>query len=205
MALTDSYLITTKNLQKFLYAILTAQAPERFSSKFLDQLGFSSSNDRLFIGVLKALGFIDVNLVPSERYFKYLDQSQSKKVLAQGIREAYGDMFLINKKAYEMSLKEIKNKLRTLTEGKKSDKVISLMANTFEALSKEADWEVERTQKPELNIKEEKKTETIESSPIIEKNIKNPQLHYNLQIHLPETRDPAVYDAIFRSLKNHLI
>lgn len=32
-----------------------------------------------------------------------------------------------------------------------------------------------------------------------------PSLHYNIQIHLPETRDAAVYDAIFKSLKEHLM
>ena len=30
-------------------------------------------------------------------------------------------------------------------------------------------------------------------------------LHYNIQIHLPETTNMAVYDAIFQSLKNHLM
>jgi len=30
------------------------------------------------------------------------------------------------------------------------------------------------------------------------------QLHYNIQIHLPESRDQAVYDALFKSLKKHL-
>ena len=30
-------------------------------------------------------------------------------------------------------------------------------------------------------------------------------LHYNIQIHLPETTNMAVYDAIFQSLKKHLL
>jgi hypothetical protein len=30
-------------------------------------------------------------------------------------------------------------------------------------------------------------------------------LHHNIQLILPETRDPKVYDAIFRSLREHLI
>lgn len=29
-------------------------------------------------------------------------------------------------------------------------------------------------------------------------------LVYNIQIQLPESRDPVVYDALFRSLKAHL-
>jgi hypothetical protein len=30
------------------------------------------------------------------------------------------------------------------------------------------------------------------------------QLHYDIQIHLPESRDPAVFDAIFQALRKHL-
>ena len=47
MSLTNSYLITTKNLEAVINAVLTARAPERFTYKFLEDLGFKSSNDRL--------------------------------------------------------------------------------------------------------------------------------------------------------------
>ena len=30
-------------------------------------------------------------------------------------------------------------------------------------------------------------------------------LHYNIQVHLPATKDVEVYNAIFKSLKNHLL
>ena len=32
-----------------------------------------------------------------------------------------------------------------------------------------------------------------------------PTLVYTIQIQLPESRDPAVYDALFKSLKDHLM
>jgi hypothetical protein len=28
---------------------------------------------------------------------------------------------------------------------------------------------------------------------------------YNVELHLPESRDPAVYEALFRALKSHLL
>ncbi|MFD1675944.1 DUF5343 domain-containing protein [Alicyclobacillus fodiniaquatilis] len=46
MALTSSYLQTTKNINDFFNALIAAKAPERFSQKFLQQLEFTSSNDR---------------------------------------------------------------------------------------------------------------------------------------------------------------
>jgi hypothetical protein len=108
MALPEQYLLTTKNLDAFFNSVLNAQAPSKFTNKFLEQLEFKSTNDRLYIGLLKALKFVDGNGVPQDRYFKFLDQTQSKKVLADAITEAYSDLFAVNTKANEMSSNEVK-------------------------------------------------------------------------------------------------
>ena len=213
MALISSYLITTKNLESFFNSLITAKAPDAFTQKFLESLEFKSTNDRLYIGLLKGIGFLDANAVPTERYFKFLDQSQSKQVLAEAIKEAYGDLFAVKTKANELSQQEVKNKFRTLTQGKISDKVLHLMANTFKALVDYAEWDT--TKKDEKKEKTgEKKAETIDKElPPVEEEadeegmggkLNTAQLHYNIQIHLPESRDQAVYDALFKSLKKHL-
>ena len=75
MALTDAYLSQTKNLGAILDAIRGAQAPEKFTVRFLEQLGFKSTNDRNIIGVLKGLGFLDDSGTPTQRYFEYLDET----------------------------------------------------------------------------------------------------------------------------------
>ncbi len=202
MTLANSYLITTKNLESFFNAVLSAQAPERFTQKFLENLEFKSTNDRLFIRLLKDLKFLDDSGVPTQKYYDFLDQTQSKRILAEAIEEAYSDLFSVKKDAYNLSAEEVKNKLKTLTQGQKSDKVLKWMANTFDALCDYADWSKTKKEKS-------KKQEEIIPQQEIKKelipNIKMPSLNYNIQIHLPETRDVAVYDAIFKSLKEHLL
>lgn len=219
MALTSSYLITTKNLDSFLNSLLTARAPEVFTQKSLESLEFKSTNDRLFIGMLKGLGFLDSTAVPTERYFKFLDQTQSKQVLAEAIREAYEDLFSVNTKANELGQQEVKSKLKTLTQGKPSDKVLGLMASTFRALVDYAEWNTSADLKSmapkKVDDKSAEKQPKLTKSeevinPVEKESIKETiktiehQLHYNIQIHLPESRDQAVYDAIFKSLKSHL-
>jgi hypothetical protein len=148
MGLTTNYLVTTKNLDAFFNAIRGAKAPEQFTNKFLTQLDFASSNDRLFIGMLKGLGFLDDSGAPTDRYYRFLDQGESGKVLAEAIREAYGDLFQVNTKANQLSVDEVRNKLKTLTLGQKSDNVISLMASIFKALCEFADWSEASKQEP---------------------------------------------------------
>lgn len=181
--------------------------------KFLEQLEFNSTNDRLLIGVLKALKFIDQNGVPQDRYFRFIDQTQSKLVLAEAIRDAYSDLFAVNKKANEMSAAEVKNKLKTLLQGSKTENVLGLMANTFHALCSYADFSQAGTNKEIITIEPEPvrtDTQDIRSTndrtthELVSKKITT-EMHYNIQIHLPETRDITVYDAIFKSLKEHLL
>ena len=211
MALPEQYLLTTKNLDAFLNSLLNAQAPPKFTNKFLEQLEFKSTNDRLFIGMLKFLGFIDGLGSPQDRYFKFLDQTQSKFVLAEAIKEAYADLFTVNVKANEMSVNDVKNKLKTLTQGSKSETVIGCMANTFTALCKYADFSKHTTKEVVTVTKKEQIAEEIPHTnehkmthELINKKITT-EMHYNIQIHLPETRDITVYDAIFKSLKEHLL
>jgi hypothetical protein len=89
MALPTSYLTTQRNLEGILTAIQTAKAPAKFTQTFLAGLGYKSSSDRLVIKMLKTLGFLSEDGVPSQRYFDYLDQSQSRRVMAEGVMEAY--------------------------------------------------------------------------------------------------------------------
>ena len=215
MALTTSYLTSVKNFEGIMNSILGARAPERFTNKFLEDLGYKSSNDRLILGVLKSLGLLNDTGEPTQRYYDFLDQTQSKKVIATGIQEAYEDLFNLKRDAQNMSQEEVKNKLKTLTQASKGDKVIDSMARTFKTLCDYADWseipinsQVNSTSASKNNDISEKPDYVVQNSPksVESKPISNQLgLHYNIQIHLPETTNMAVYDAIFQSIKKHLM
>lgn len=211
MSLSTTYLVKTSNLEEFFEKIIQAQAPEKFTHKFLQNLGFKSTNDRLYLGILKSLGLLDDAGVPTQRYFDFLDRSQSKKIIAIALKEAYDDLFALNKEAYNMSIENIKNKLKSLTQGSKSDSVLTNMSRTFKALSDYADWDesIEKKAQP-IQSKTEEKPQEVKLPKTENIGIPLPQtngigLHYNIQIHLPPSRDPAVYDAIFESLKKHIL
>lgn len=207
MSLTTSYLSSVKNVEAIFNSMLAAKAPEKFTTKFLEDLGFKSSGDRLFISMLKALGFLDNNGVPQQRYFEFMDQSQSKRIVAQGISEAYEDLFNLRKDAQNLSNEEVKNKLKTLTQGQKGDRVIEQMASTFKALCNYADWtQAQAVSDPPASYDSEDSSLIHSSSDSVQSlGRSSVGLHYNIQIHLPETTNMAVYDAIFQSLKKHLL
>ena len=216
MAITSSYLVAVGKLEELLQAVRKAQAPERFTTRFLEELGFKSTNDRLFIGLLKALGFLDEGGTPQQRYFDYLDETQSKIVLAQGIQEAYEDLFRVNKQAHEMSQTQVKNKLKSLTQGQYSDNVLSNMSRTFVELVKFADFANPKpsvaTKEPEAPLAEAESRESrdlpaskVDQAPRESNRRLIDALSYRIEVVLPPTRDKTIYDAIFRSLKEHLL
>ncbi len=213
MALPSAYLTSFKNVDGILAAMQSAQAPSRFTQKFLESLGYANSNDRLFINVLKALGFLNDTGVPTKRYHRYLDQTQSQIVMAEALREAYADLFQVNVKAQDMSTAEVKNKMKTLSEGQYSDRVLTQMAGTFKALGKNADFSGQAASAPSRStawkLEEEEEKENEEKLPPGARPTLALErlggLSYNINIHLPESRDQSVYDALFKSLREHLL
>lgn len=216
MNLAESYTLKPGAIPAYFDAMLDAQPPERFSVKFLENLGFTSTNDRLFIGILKDLGFLTRDGAPQPRYFAFLDRSISKQIVAAGIKESFAELFAINTKANDLSIEEVKNKLRTLFAGKKTDLVINHVAKTFKALCEYADFSASGAPiSPTVGQNESKPTDVpappveptaaVMAKPIPPLGkIMVSGLQYHINIVLPETRDQATYDAIFRSLREHL-
>lgn len=208
MALPTSYM--TGNFTKipqYFATIMNAQAPEKFTVKFLKDLGFTSSTDIQFINVLKVLNFLDDSGTPTELYYRLFDQSVAKGVIAQQIRIAYADLFALNTKSQEMSTDELKGKFKQLTGGQKSDSTLRQMVSTFTNLCSYADWNVDIEESQNTNVAQIQRN--IEQNPTPESlststSSRSFDLNYDIHIHLPATRDQAVYDALFASLAKHI-
>jgi hypothetical protein len=78
--------------------VVEGAAPPKFNADHLKSIGFGGSNDRGVVPLLKDLGFLEADGTPTPRYQKYRDGSQSKKVMAEALRETYADIFHINEK-----------------------------------------------------------------------------------------------------------
>jgi hypothetical protein len=211
MGLPDVYSQKTGSFPAYFNAILKAGPPERFSTKFLEGLDFKSTNDRAIIGILKELKFLDADAKPTGRYFRFLDRENSKYVLAEAIRETYAELFTLNTEANKFTAEEAFNKLRTLYKGQKKDNLVKLIARTYTALCEYADFT------PAPLIDSSLAEDSNSPQPLVEKSVANPSspvgpskaislgaLQYHINIVLPESRDQGVYDAIFKSLRDHL-
>lgn len=208
MSLTNAYVLPITRIPDLFRKIQDGQAPDRFTNPLLKDWGFKSTNDRAFIPLLKALGFLTADGVPTQRYLEYRDHSRSKEVLGQAIREAYADIFLIKEHPTASDKNVVEGKFKSFHNA--SDNVAGLMTKTFYGLLSLADLSTNSQSKTKAELEPARNIhgpENIGEKSNLEKpaNTLARSLHYNIQIHLPATKDIEVYNAIFKSLKDHVL
>jgi len=129
--------------------------------------------------------------------------------MGEAVKEAYSDLFLIKSHPKESDKNLIEGKFKSTHNAK--DRPAELMAKTFFGLlaiadidhSPKATMKVEKTS--EVNDREPPKGAQPEAILQVPVSGVQPSLHYNIQIHLPATKDIEVYNSIFKSLKEHLL
>jgi hypothetical protein len=208
MALLNQSVQVYGQIANLLETLRAGQAPEKFTREFLKDLGFKSSNHLAFIPLLKGLGFLTSDGIPTPRYRDFLDKTRWRKVLAEALKEAYSDVFVLKNKPSKSDLSLIAGKYKSTYN--MSDLSAERAARTFLALLDLADQDaLYTTDKPPELPKHtlESQTPAAHDASIIQPApLAAPVgFHYNLQIHLPATKDVEVYNAIFKSLRSHLI
>jgi len=207
MSLPNVYTQVYGQIPDFFAKLQEGQAPSSFTQQHLKDIGFPSSNNRAFIPLLKALGFLTPGGSPTDRYHAYRDKSQARAILGSAIKEAYGDLFVIKTHPSEKDKALIEGKFKSVHNA--TDRPAELMAKTFFALLKIADLDHAPAVLAAAPTAAPAHPEPAEApSPVPRTSLKTvsaPGLHYNIQIHLPATKDVEVYNAIFKSLKEHLV
>ena len=87
------YIQVYGQLGEFFRRIADGQAPEKFTRQYVKDLGFASSNFHAVIPLLTSLGFLSPDGTPTARYHEYRNSACSRSVMAEALRETYGDLF----------------------------------------------------------------------------------------------------------------
>ena len=202
-----AYISGYGSINKLFEKICQAAVPAKFTQDLLSTvLGMNSSSHRALIPLLKKLGFVDQANVPTDIYRQYRDGKNSKRTMAQQLRITYSDIYQANEYAHKLSKDELASKIRTLTGAAEDDKNVGSVVGTFWELKKLADFD---EQEEAIIIQEPvKNTEIV---PILEPKIhsqksrqSNLGISYTINLNLPATTDIEVFNAIFKSLKEHI-
>jgi hypothetical protein len=156
MAAKLPYMVAAGLIPKIFEKIQNARRPERFTQDFLEtKLGHSGGSARPVIPLLKRMGFLGSDGVPTALYDQFRNTETQGLAVAQGIRNAFSELFDRNEYVYEMSRDKLTGQVIEITGGAKEDRTIRAIVGTFWALKELADFEGEAPEKPPPEPKSE--------------------------------------------------
>lgn len=158
------------------------------------------------------MGFLGSDGVPTSLYDQFRNTETQGFAVAEGMRNAFGELFDRNEYVYEMSRDKLTGQVIEITGGAKEDRTIQAIVGTFLTLKELADFEGQAPEKP---TPEPAKPEAPPSAQIpatahgtasvTDGGNVELRVGYTINLNLPETKDPEVFNAIFKALRDNLL
>lgn len=200
MAKYPPFMNSTGLVSRILEKIKTAQTPDRFTQDFLaTKLGFSSGSAKAFIPVAKRIGLLASDGSPTDLYKSFRNPAQSKAAMAKAVRHGYPELYERNEYAHELDRQKLDGLIMEVTGLKKGHATVRAIGGTFEALKGFADFQEQIS--PDQDEDEFGEPPTPPGD-VDELGL---SLSYTFNLVLPKTDDIAVFNAIFRSLRENLL
>jgi len=192
------------SIVKILEKIQSAKTPDRFTYDFLQtKLGFKGGNYRQFIPLAKRLTLLASDGSPTDLYKKFRNPESAKAAMAKALRAGYAEVFERNEYAYSLDKDKFKGLVVEITGLEPNNRVVQLICQTWENLKRLADFEADLPLE-KVQVDEMEESPAPEELSSQERNLPV-GLSYVINLVLPKTDDPAVFNAIFKSLRDNLL
>lgn len=209
MAHNLPYMLRISTLSKVLEKIKTAGVPERFTQDFLGtKLGFKGGTSQAVIPFLKKIGFLGSDGSPTELYKRFRNPAHSGFAMTAAVKQGYKTLYEMNEYVHDASEQTLKGLVVQATGAEPDSRVVTAIVGSFKALKAFANFE-------QVDDDEESGVATAAVFELPEPPSHQPvaspfaksgfNLAYTINLNLPATTDIAVFDAIFKSLKEHLL
>lgn len=205
------YITAPGNIEKAFNGIKAAATPERITQDFVKTiLKIPGGSGDQVTAFLKKLGFSNSDGTPSDIYKKFRNVSSSKKAAAEALRFAYAPLYKRNEYMHELSDDQLKGLIIEETGQGQDSAPVALVLSSIKAIKKFCDFSnshagdvVDKKIVVEDNIQMGKLKESNDFS--LPRKDLGFNLSYTINLNLPATSDIAVFNAIFKSLKDNLL
>lgn len=198
-----AFMNATGLVKKILEKIKVAATPERFTQDYLStELGFSGGSARAFIPLAKKMNLIASDGSPTEIYkqFRNTNPQTSKAAMAKALQNAYPEVYARNEYAHSLSRPELEGLIVELTGLEKGHSTVTAILGTFESIKSFADFKAKAEVAPTEDEVRKDRVDVVRRQTGLSLG-----LAYTINLVLPKTDDIAVFNAIFASLKTHLL
>lgn len=197
------YLQAPGNITKALDKIAKASIPPTFNQDYLaTTLGMKGGSPRPVIPFLKRAGFLGTDGTPTDLYKQFKNPSARGAAAAQGLRNAYASLYGINEYVHNATDKDLKGIILQITGLEEDSKLVPSMVASFKALKAYADFDADLGGADAGEGDGDGEGDGGGGGNGLGGNL---NLGYTINLNLPATNDIAVFNAIFKSLKEHLL
>ena len=202
------YINAYGNITKALDKIQEASTPDRFTQDFLStKLGLSGGSAKPLIPFFKRTGFLGSDGVPTSLYKRFRNKSERGAAAAEALKRGYKALYEINEYAHDASDSDLKGVVVQVTGLEPKSGQVRSIVNSFKALRTYADFEAMATLDSEPLPDDASVPNGGISSPLPvgQSMTRGVNLGYTINLNLPATSDIAVFNAIFKSLREHIL
>jgi hypothetical protein len=202
------YLPSPVSIKNALERIRSAATPDRVTTDFVAAvLQIKGGTGAAIPPYMKRIGFVASDGAPTDLYKRFRNPAAGGRAVADAIKLGYKDLLQANEYFYKLGDRELKALIVQVTGLEADSRVATLAFSTLKALMAFADFDssrdaVEEDAPPE---KVSEGTKPIVQYPVSSSRSVGLNLAYTINLNLPATSDQAVFNAIFKSLKEHLL
>ena len=201
------YVTTVGTLTKMLEKVKKASVPDTFSQEFVEKtLLMKGGTAKATMPFLKKMGLVAQDGSPTDLYRQFRNEARSGAVIATCMRDLYSELFAIDENVYKASDEELKGLIVEVTGSAKTAQVTKMTFSTFRALNKLAEFaEIAELEEigPDPAVSDQPTVLHVEQKTSNSGEALN--LSYTINLNLPSTSGPEVFNAIFNALKKHLL
>ena len=191
-------------IAKALNKIKVAATPERFTQDFLStKLALKGGTPKPVIPFLKRMGFLGSDGVPTDLYKRFRNSPYSGGAAAEALKVGYQALYQINEYAHDLSDEDLEGAVVQVTGLGPGSGTVKAIMGSFKALKEFARFDREAKEASAEQAGEEVHIEEPVGEPT--KRAHKLGLSYTINLNLPATSDIAVFNAIFKSLREHLL
>ncbi len=194
-------------ISKTLDRIKQASTPPKFTQDFLaTKLDVKGGSGKPIIPFLKRTGFLNSDGSPTELYKEFRNDALRDAAAARAVKTGYSILYEINEYAHDLNDKDLKGLIVQATGLDANSSVVKSIMGSFKALKSYANFDISDSTNGNDNIVEASETispeQTQRGHNLEAVDLK---LGYTINLNLPATTDIAVFNAIFKSLRDNLL
>lgn len=205
------YLTASGTLKRALERLIDASRPDKFNADFLENvLKLSGGAARATIPIMKKMGFLSSDGVPTDLYAKFRTEGGRPAAALAGLRNGFPEIFKRSEYAHTVDDNKIRDIILEITGLKASDPVAQAIKSTFNVVKSFIPAGADlSTSDDDLSAQDDAANGSQNGQAELSGNGGRTRnsvgLVYNINIVLPETSDIKVLNAIFRSVKENLL